>query len=197
MRSLTGAFAGCSSLTNIYYKGTVESWCNILGLGDIMSYGSNSKNLYLNDKLVTDLVIPNTITQLHGYAFYGCSSLTSVVIGNSVTRIGGYAFYNCSSLTSVVIGDSVTRIGHKAFNGCSSLTSITIPNKVSSIEPSAFHNCSSLTSIIFEDTSTWYRTTSITAWDSKTGGTSTNVDTPSTNATYFASTYYDYYWYKK
>jgi hypothetical protein len=47
-----------------------------------------------------------------------------VTIGDSVTEIGGYAFYNCKSLTSVTIPDSVTIIEGFAFYNCSSLTSV-------------------------------------------------------------------------
>ena len=70
--------------------------------------------------------------------------LSSVTIGNSVTNIEGYAFYECTSLTSVTIGDSVTEIGICAFDGCTSLTSVTIPDSVTSIEKYAFHDCPSL-----------------------------------------------------
>ena len=144
----------------------------------------------------TDLVLPSYITKINQYAFYDCDSLTSVTIGDSVTSIGSYAFEYCSSLTSIEIGGSVTSIGYMAFYSCSSLTSIEIGGSVTSIGKRAFEDCSSLTSIKFNDTSTWYRTTSYDNWNNKTGGTSTNVTTPSTNATYFTSTYYEYYWYK-
>ena len=61
-------------------------------------------------------------------------------------------------------------------------------NFILPIGSAAFYNCSSLTSITFEDTSTWYRTTSYANWKDKTGGTQTSVTTPSTNATYFKDT---------
>jgi len=48
------------------------------------------------------------------FAFSNCRSLTNIIIPNSVTNIGMYAFYNCSSLTSITISNSVN-IGHKAF----------------------------------------------------------------------------------
>ena len=34
------------------------------------------------------MVIPNSVTSIGFYAFYGCSGLTSVTIGNGVTSIG-------------------------------------------------------------------------------------------------------------
>ena len=118
------AFYGCSSLTNIYIS-DLASWCNISGLYNLMSNGSSDK-LYLNNELITELVIPDSVTSIGYNAFYGCSSLTSVVIPDSVTSIGKYAFSWCSSLTSVKIGNSVTSIGSYAFYNCDSLTSITV-----------------------------------------------------------------------
>ena len=90
---------------------------------------------------MTDLVIPNTVTSIGQYAFYGCSGLTSVVIPNSVTSIGQIAFCGCSGLTSVVIPNTVTSIGQGAFKNCSGLTSVTIPNSVTTIGACSFWNC--------------------------------------------------------
>ena len=118
------AFHNCTSLTSVNYLGTIEQWCNI-SFGDAtvnpLFYGAK---LYLNGELVTELVIPNTVTEIKTYAFRNCSSLTSVVIPDSVTSIGSDAFYNCTSLTSVVIPDKVTSIGSEAFYNCTSLTSV-------------------------------------------------------------------------
>jgi len=85
------------------------------------------------------------------HAFYGCSSLTNIIIPDSVTNIGNSAFYGCSSLTNIIIPDSVTNIGNSAFYGCSSLTSITIGNGVTSIGTTAFSYCDGLVSITVSD----------------------------------------------
>ena len=158
--------------------------------------GSIPYEAFYNCWRLTSVAIGNNVQSIGSSAFRGCSSLTSIEIPNSVTSIGNYAFAGCDSLTSVVIGDSVTSIGYYAFWGCSSLESIEIPNSVQSIGCYAFYECSSLTSITFNDTSTWYRTKDRTNWGNKTGGTQTSVTNASTNATYFKSDYY-YYWYKK
>ena len=94
-----------------------------------------------------NIILPDSVTEISGYAFYNCYSLTSITIGNSITSIGEAVFAYCSSLTSVTIPDSVTSIGDYAFSNCSSLTSVTIPDSVTSIGGYAFYDCSSLTSI--------------------------------------------------
>ena len=144
------AFYGCSSLTDVYIT-DIAKWCAI----KFGNTGSNplryAHNLYLNGELVTELVIPNSVTTINDYAFWGCNSLTIVTIPDSVTTIGNSAFYGCHSLTSITIPDSVTTIGNSAFLGCSSLTNITIGNGVTSIENGAFFGCSSLTSVTIPD----------------------------------------------
>ena len=140
------AFKGCRKLQDIYIT-DIAAWCNISGLNNLMSYSSSNKNLYLNNKLVTSLIIPNNVTSIGAGAFEGCTGLTSVTIGNRVTSIGGYAFLGCTGLTSVTIPDSVTDIGIQAFEDCTGLTSVTIPDSVTSIGMHAFQGCSGLTSI--------------------------------------------------
>ncbi len=141
------AFLGCYSLTSVNYLGNIEDWCNISFDGSSANPLYYAKNLYLNGELVTNLVIPDTVTKIKDYAFYDCDSLTSITIPNSVTSIGGYAFYGCSSLTSITIPDSVTSIGDDAFYNCDSLTSVTIGDSVTSIGSYAFYNCPKLVEV--------------------------------------------------
>ena len=108
---------------------------------------ASTGHLYLNGSEITELTIPNSVTNINNYAFIRCSGLTSVAIPNSVTTIGKMAFSECSCLTSVAIGNSVTTIGERAFMWCRGLTGLTIPNSVTSIGERAFYGCSSLTDI--------------------------------------------------
>ena len=94
------AFVGCDKLTSVYYTGTIAEWCEI----EFASFDSNplpfAKSWYIGGKLMTDIVIPETVTEIKQYAFCGCS-LSSVVIPSTVTKVGSYAFYRCENLTSV------------------------------------------------------------------------------------------------
>ena len=75
---------------------------------------------FQNNGNITNVVIPNTVTNIGDYAFSCCTNLNSVVIPNGVTSIGNSAFSYCSKLSSVVIPDSVISIGGAAFLGCHS-----------------------------------------------------------------------------
>ena len=63
----------------------------------------------------------------------GCEDLQSVEIPNSVTEIGGWAFSGCAGLESIPIPNSVTSIGDAAFRRCLGVTEITIPKSVVSM----------------------------------------------------------------
>ena len=87
-------------------------------------------------------VIPTdgSVTCIRG-AFSICEGLTEIIIPDTVTEIGLGAFAMCTALTSVTIPDSVTRIGDSAFYGCSALTELNIPESVTEIDPSALYQC--------------------------------------------------------
>ena len=119
-----GAFFGCTNLSKTNFTGDVVDWCNITFGGFHANPICCSRNFYINNQEIKDLVIPNTISTISDFAFDGCSSLTSVTIGNSVTSIEDWAFGNCSSLTSITIPNSVTSIGDWAFTECSLLETI-------------------------------------------------------------------------
>ena len=91
--------------------------------------------------------IPEGVTTIGRYAFWGCSSLTSVTIPEGVTAIGNGAFIDCSLLASVAIPQGVTTIGASAFKNCTLLASVTIPVGVTRIATYTFFNCRSLTRV--------------------------------------------------
>ena len=165
-----GAFFNCTGLTRVNYTGDIAQWCHILFTDNFSNPLGYAHNLYIDNSLVTNLYIPETIKEIKNYAFQGCSSFTgSLTIPSSVTSIGNFAFSGCSGFTGnliipdsvtylsgfdgcagftgeLIIPNSVTEIGEDAFFGCSGFTgSLTIPNSVTTIGRQAFRNCSGLT----------------------------------------------------
>ncbi|MBO7134071.1 MAG: leucine-rich repeat domain-containing protein [Bacteroidales bacterium] len=142
-----------SNIYNVAYNGTATGspWGALVANGyteGYVLYSDKTKtHLIKCSTLAKEVTIPNSVTNIGEYAFYGCTGLTSLIITNSVKSIGNYAFGSCRGLTSVTIGNSVTSIGNSVFSNCSKLTSVTIPNSVTSIGESAFIECSSLSTI--------------------------------------------------
>lgn len=108
------AFNDCRSIENVYIS-EIANWCNI-SFGDNPLY--KGANLYCNGELITNLTIPDCVTEIRHSAFRGCRSLESVVISDSTTLIGSQAFYDCRSLTNITIGIGVTLIENEAFMEC-------------------------------------------------------------------------------
>ena len=106
----------------------------------------------MNEQEVTSLVIPDGVTSIGHYAFFGCSGLTSVTIPNGVTKIENEAFCWCSGLASITIPNSVTTIGEQAFLRCYNVVSLKLPDNLQLIRPSTFQYCSKLKSVTIPST---------------------------------------------
>ncbi len=120
------AFQDCSALTSVHIF-DMAAWCKIYFTNSGANPLCKAHNLYLNGTLVTDMIIPNSVTYISKYAFENCSSLTSIEIPNSVTNIRDSAFCDCTYLEEIVIGNGVTTdgIGKGAFAKCPYLLSVT------------------------------------------------------------------------
>lgn len=138
------AFRGC--YINEVYITDIEAWCNI-NFNDQSNPIYYKTKLYLDNELVTDLIIPNSVISIGERAFYEYSELTSVAIGDNVESIGIMSFYGCNNLERVIFGENVSRIEPNAFSHCSKLNNVEIPNNVTFIGGGAFSWCSSLTDI--------------------------------------------------
>jgi uncharacterized repeat protein (TIGR02543 family) len=96
---------------------------------------------------ITGIVIPDTVSVIDGYAFYGCTSLENITISGAISTIGHYSFYHCTSLESISFPEGLTSIGNFSFWSCSSLIAVNLPSSLDMIGSSAFQSCTSLTNI--------------------------------------------------
>lgn len=89
---------------------------------------------------LSQISIPEGVTEVRPYAFYMFNNLLSVYIPDSITTIGAGAFQGCAVLQSLTLPNSVISIGTSAFTGCKSLLSFIIPDSVTSVGPCGFGN---------------------------------------------------------
>lgn len=134
---------------DVYYTGTLADWCEITFEEDvILSSFSNpmylAENLYIGGELLTDLVIPEGMTEVKANSFTGCDCIKSITFPESLTEIGKWAFYKCSGLTKIKIPDSVTFIRYGAFSTCENLKKVEIGSGIDCIDSGSFTECSSL-----------------------------------------------------
>ena len=120
---------------------------NSNGYAEIVDCDSSAEGTVVIPSAVTCYGTEYPVEKIGQYAFYYCKNITEVDIPDSVTEIGESAFARCTSLTEVDIPDSVTEIERWAFSMCTNLTDVNIPENVKYIRDGAFERCSNLKSI--------------------------------------------------
>lgn len=118
------AFKGCLSLKEVYYNSDIAGWCGIKFSNEASNPLGRETTLFINNEIITNVEIPNSVTKIGDYAFYFFNSLTSITIPDIVTSIGSSAFQNCRKLTSITIPSSVKTIGYNAFYACERITEV-------------------------------------------------------------------------
>ena len=137
---------------------------------EVFSYSVDENNKYFSsidgvlfDKQQTTLIrypalkegkeyiIPDTVSKISDYAFYGNNRIEKLSIPDSVNAIGTGAFYCAFELLSLKIPESVTEISDDMCNCCPSLASVDLPESLQRIGNGAFSNCDELTTINIPD----------------------------------------------
>lgn len=116
------AFDECDAWTAVHIT-DVAAWCKIDfhgGWGNNPIYFAGA--LYLNGAPITELTVPNGITELSADLFRGCKTITKVNLPEGLLSIEENAFASCTSLSEVQIPNGVRFIGENAFFNCPVLT---------------------------------------------------------------------------
>ena len=112
--------------------------------------------------LTGHVVIPNSVTSLGDYSFYGCTGITELTIGAGVASVGDYSFWNCPVLAAVHFNaENCTEMYtnysgyHSVFNsgttatGPTAITTLTIGNGVNRIPNHAFRGSPGILGVSF------------------------------------------------
>ena len=128
--------------TRIEVPGTVEGVpVTVIG-SDTFSW------LSLYDKMgynpVTEVILPDTVTEIGSGAFMYCLDLHKINVPASLKEVGDRAFLYCRSLEAFDLPDGVEKIGKCAFAYCDSLTKFRIPRELILMEEGVFMHCTLL-----------------------------------------------------
>ncbi|MBR5592617.1 MAG: leucine-rich repeat protein, partial [Bacteroidaceae bacterium] len=107
--SLYGAFQSCNNLSEVHIN-SIDDWFKINFWHPFSNPLYYATKLYLNGELVTDIVVPDGITEIKPYLFYNCHLTGGLVIPEGVTKIGKKTFAGGGTLASVTISKTVLEI---------------------------------------------------------------------------------------
>ena len=102
----------------------------------------------LGNEMVTRLKIPEGITAVKPYAFYGANAIVSVAVPDGLLTVGDYAFYNNKMLELVDLAEEDARsVGAHAFESCPRLSSIFLGCNINELGENAFVGCPALKTV--------------------------------------------------
>lgn len=96
---------------------------------------------FYNDTALTEIDIPEGVTDLRGYSFAFCKSLKRASVPGTVQKVENYVFLGCEALTEVELGEGMTMLGGDMFHDCKSLSSIKLPSTLKEIGHQSFKGC--------------------------------------------------------
>ncbi len=128
--------------------------------------GSNNftvekKVLYNKDKTIvywlpsksdqTTVVLPATVTEIKGSAFFGCENLNLISLPQGLTTIGGAAFKQ-SGITAITLPASLTTLnGTSQFEKCEHLEYFCMKGTMEKLTSMMLQNCPKLDVLVFEN----------------------------------------------
>ena len=112
--------------------GAVEIPSEINGMPVVYIY-----DLCKNDN-ITELTIPESVTQVNGSAFRYNTALKKVTFPANIGYVPSSVCEGCTALETVVIEEGIRSISQYAFDGCTSLTDVSLPSTLVSVCRDAF-----------------------------------------------------------
>lgn len=165
------SFGLCSKLKAVNIS-DLATWCNI-SFDCFYGYDNSNPlmtahNLYLNGILVSECVIPESVSEIKDGVFAGAgfksvsipstvasigksafasTSIENITIPYSIKGINESTFANCQRLIDVEVPSSVKTIGKSAFDHCVNLKTVRLLGNIKSIEEKAFNDCNKISDV--------------------------------------------------
>lgn len=127
----------------LYYEGTLSQWCSMVHTNALFT----SYQLSISGTVMSNIVLPEGMTQIGAYLFSGAGSIEYVTIPASVTVIGERAFAYCRKLKGVFGGQNVRQFQDYCLSS-PGLGSYSIPRQTRYIGDYAFSGTSFLNNTV-------------------------------------------------
>lgn len=112
----------------------------------LKSIGSHA----LADNDFTSIALPDGLTDIGDFAFYGCSNLNAVSFPESLRGLGEYSFAECGALASADLSKAgVATVPANCFLSDTALSTLSLPSGIKEIGADAFAGCTALKSVEF------------------------------------------------
>ena len=93
------AFSYLNNIKYVYYNGTIEDWCSITFSNEQstpMYFGQRFYIKSINGYIeINDVIIPETVSSLGNFQFYGFVNLNTVILSDNLISIGKAVFEEC------------------------------------------------------------------------------------------------------
>ena len=107
--------SGLSSSEQIKSMLTKVIFATEVAEGHTLSIGASA---FESCAVLTDIVLPDYVTELGNRVFAGCKALTEMTIPGSVKKVGDEAFATCHGLVTVTFEEGVEQIGQIGRASC-------------------------------------------------------------------------------
>lgn len=119
----------------------------------VLKIGRNA----FRETMIRSVRMPDSVLEIEGYAFCGCTLLESIELPSKLNLIGNSAFWGCESLTKIELPSGLNNLGGNqeipgsgAFSDCSNLETVSLSSNLlrsGGYSTSAFICCPKLRNI--------------------------------------------------
>ena len=155
------AFEGCKNLTEIKLPEKLKSigtsafsGCGIRSVQIPDAVKAIGSEAFFGCQNLTYIALPSQLTSIQNGMLQNCSALTDIKLPQTITQIGSYAFLG-SGLSLIELPEHIKTIRECAFEDCTSLKNVTIPPSLQKIEEDAFSGCDQIEAVYVKDLKSW------------------------------------------